>query len=87
MKRTSVVWEFFELMDERKKVKKAVCKLCDGLRLVYAGGTTKFLAILKHSIQLITRRLFLQKLLLKEASYSYLIPGQELPSWMGKCYH
>lgn len=51
-KRTSVVWEFFELMDERKKVKKAVCKLCDGLRLVYAGGTTNLLSHLEtqHSV-------------------------------------
>ena len=43
-KRTSRVWDYFELIevvDEKgKKIKKAACKLCDGVNLAYAGGTT-----------------------------------------------
>ena len=45
-KRTSPVWEFFELMEvdvDGKKTKKAICKLCDGLKLAYGGGTTNLL--------------------------------------------
>ena len=43
-RRTSAVWEFFELMegvDDAGKHKKAICKLCEGVTLIaYAGGTT-----------------------------------------------
>ena len=42
-KRTSRVWDFFELNDiveNGKKIKKASCKLCNGVHLAYAGGTT-----------------------------------------------
>ena len=43
-KRTSRVWDYFELIevvDEKgKKIKKAACMLCDGVNLAYAGGTT-----------------------------------------------
>ena len=42
-KRTSKVWEFFELkevVEKGKKIKKAICKLCDDVSLAYAGGTT-----------------------------------------------
>ena len=54
-KRTSVVWEFFELKDETIgdiKVKKAVYKLCEGLTLAYAGGSSNLLSHLevKHPI-------------------------------------
>ena len=41
---TSAVWEFFELMevvdDAGKKRKKAIFKLCEGVTLAYAGGTS-----------------------------------------------
>ena len=41
-RRTSAVWEFFELTevvdDAGKKHKKAICKLCEGVTLAYAGG-------------------------------------------------
>ena len=41
-RRTSAVWEFFELTevvdDAEKKHKKAICKLCEGAILAYAGG-------------------------------------------------
>ena len=43
-RRTSAVWEFFELTevvdDAGKKHKKAICKLCEGVTLAYAGGTS-----------------------------------------------
>ena len=41
-KLTSPVWDYFELSEEivngKKKTKKVICKLCDGLKLVYGGG-------------------------------------------------
>ena len=41
---TSAVWEFFELMevvdDAGKKRKKAIFKLCEGVTLAHAGGTS-----------------------------------------------
>ena len=46
-KRTSAAWDSFELVDvtntEEKRVKKAVCLLCNGLQLTYTGGTTNLL--------------------------------------------
>ena len=45
-KRTSPMWEFFELREvaiDGKKLKKAVCKLCDGVSLAYGGGTSNLL--------------------------------------------
>ena len=43
-RRTSAVSEFFELTvvvdDAGKKHKKAICKLCEGVTLAYAGGTS-----------------------------------------------
>jgi len=39
-KRTSPVWEFFELTEvaiNEKKFKKAICKLCEGVSLAYGG--------------------------------------------------
>lgn len=42
-KRTSKVWDFFELTDtveKGKKIRKAACKLCDGVYLAYSGGTS-----------------------------------------------
>ena len=55
-KRTSRVWEFYELAEvtdeEGRKTKKAICSLCDGLQLTYTGGTTNLLNHLesKHPI-------------------------------------
>ena len=40
---TSRVWDYFELIEvveKGKKIKKAACKLCDGVNLAYAWGTT-----------------------------------------------
>jgi len=42
-KRTSKVWDYFELTDveeKGKKIKKATCTLCEGVSLAYSGGTT-----------------------------------------------
>ena len=43
-RRTSAVWEFFELTevvdDAGKKHKKAICKLCERVTLAYAGRTS-----------------------------------------------
>lgn len=41
-KHTSRVWDYFELIEvvEKGKIRKAACKLCDGVNLAYAGGTT-----------------------------------------------
>jgi len=39
----SKVWDFFELTDvveKGKKIRKAVCTLCDGVSLVHSGGMT-----------------------------------------------
>ena len=30
-----------EVVEKGKKIKKAACKLCNGVNLVYIGGTTK----------------------------------------------
>ena len=30
-----------EIVEKGKKIKKAVCKLCNGVNLAYIGGTTK----------------------------------------------
>ena len=55
-RRTSAVWEFFELTegvdDAGKKPKKAICKLCEGVTLAYAGGTSNLFNHLeaKHPI-------------------------------------
>ena len=54
-KRTSIVWEYFQLTEvaekDGKMMKKAVCTLCDG-QLVYTGGTTNLLNHLetKHPV-------------------------------------
>ena len=45
-KRTSPVWEFFELMEvaiNEKKFKAAICKLCEGVSLAYGGGASNLL--------------------------------------------
>ena len=41
-KRTSGVWDYFELIEvvEKGKIKKAACKLCDAVNLAYMAGTT-----------------------------------------------
>ena len=43
-RRTSAVWGFFELTEVVDnagiKHKKAICKLCEGMTLAYAGGTS-----------------------------------------------
>ena len=59
-KRTSTVWQFFELkdvMEDGKKIKKALCKLCDGVNLAYSGGTSNLHNHLevKHSSHLIEK--------------------------------
>ena len=54
-KRTSTVWDYFELVEvtnaEGMKVKKVVCSLCNGLQLTYSGGMTNLFKHLqfKHS--------------------------------------
>ena len=54
-KRTSLMWEFFELREvaiKGEKLKKADCKLCDGVNLAYGGGTSNLLHHLevKHPV-------------------------------------
>ena len=39
-KHTSKVWDFFELSDVGKKIRRESCKLCDGVLLAYSGGTS-----------------------------------------------
>ena len=39
----SRVWNYFELIEvveKGKKIRMAACKLCNGVNLAYAGGTT-----------------------------------------------
>ena len=50
-RRTSAVWEFLELTevvdDAGKKHKNVICKLCEGVILAYAGGTSNLFNYLK----------------------------------------
>ena len=45
-KRQSIVWEFFDLVEQDKdgkKIKNAACKICVDTILTYAGGTSNLM--------------------------------------------
>jgi len=53
-KRTSKVWDFFELTDtveKGKKIRKATCKLCDGVYLTYSGRTSNLHSHLEANLK------------------------------------
>ena len=52
-KHTSPVWDYFELTEGNVNGKKVICKLCDGLKLAYGGGTSNLMNHLeaKHRVE------------------------------------
>ena len=82
------VFELTEEMVEQKIIKKAVHKLCGGLKLAYRGGTLNLTNNLQESILLLIRKPYLPKIIRsKEASHDWFIPVEGLSSGKSKYRH